>query len=168
MLVSTRFVFAQAGPELLAATINALRTHPQPPRGRPAHTTGRTEAALRYENDDEGVALFGPSHIQAQITGRGPTTGGGGGPGQRLSDVLAQWAQDKGIQLSAGMSYKSFGFLAARKMHKLGSELYRLGQPSGLLDQVLSREYIETLKARIAAGEMVAITTALRHALQSS
>jgi hypothetical protein len=167
MLTSARLAFAKAGPELIAATINALRTRRQPPRGRPAHTTGATERQLRFEADDDGLTLFGPQHLQTLITGRGPTKGGNTG-GPKLSEILAQWAEDKGIQLTGGITYKQFGFLAARKMHSWGSELYHTGQPSGLLDQVLSPEYLETLKARIAAGEMVAITTTLRSVLQGA
>lgn len=167
MLASARIAFAQAGPELMNAVINALRTHPQPPRGRPAFTTGRTAAAITFEADDEGVSVYGPAHLQTLITGRGPSGGGSAGD-PKLSELLAQWAEDKGIQLTGGITYKTFGFLAARKMHREGSELYRTGQPSGLLDQVLSDDYLATLTARIAAGEMVAITTALQAVLQAT
>ncbi|GAA4362111.1 hypothetical protein GCM10023185_29720 [Hymenobacter saemangeumensis] len=167
MLASARVAFAQAGPELLEACINALRTHPQPPRGRPAHTTGNTERQLRFEEDDSSLTMFGPSHLQTLITGRGPTKSSTAGD-TPLREILAQWAEDKGIQLNdPNMTYKQFGFLAARKMHEWGSELYAMGQPSGLLDQVLSPEFLNTLKARIAAGEMVAITSTLRGVLNS-
>lgn len=167
MLVSAKLVFAQAGPELVAGVIEALRTHPQPPRGRPAQTTGKTAAAISYEADDTSLTVYGPAHLQTLITGRGPTKSAGAAGEPRLSEILAQWAEDKGLQFDdPKMTYKQFGFLAARKMHDFGSELYHTGQPSGLLDQVLSAAYLDTLKARVAAGEMVAITTALTHALQ--
>lgn len=164
MLASAAIAFAQAGPELVAACIQALRNHPQQPRGRPAYTTGRTASQITEQHDAQGVTVFGPAHLQTLLTGRGPTRSSGG-TGEKLSAILAQWAQDKGIQLTGGLSYKSFGFLAARKIHAQGNALFRSGQPSGLLDQVLSPDYLDTLKARIAAGEMVAITTALTHVL---
>jgi len=165
MLASAAIAFAQAGPELVAACVQALRTHPQPPRGRAAYTSGRTAAAIAETHGDDFVEVTGPAHLQTLLTGRGPATGAGSGAGPRLSDVLAQWAQDKGIVLSGGLSYKSFGFLAARKMNAEGSELYRLHQPSGLLDEVLSAERLDLLKAQIAAGEMTAITSTLQAVL---
>lgn len=170
MLASAAVAFAQAGPELQALAIEALKQHPQPPRGRPAYTTGRTAAEIVEQHGDDFVELTGPAHLQALITGRGPTQGGGGGggSGQKLSEILAQWAEDKGIQLTGGLSYKSFGFLAARKMHAEGNELFRSGQDSGLFDKILSPDYLDLLQARIAAGEMVAITSALTGAIQGN
>lgn len=165
MLGSATVAFAQAGPELLALAIEALKQHPQPPRGRPAYTTGRTAAQLVETHGDDFVELSGPPHIQTLITGRGPTKSKTAGE-PKLSEILAQWAEDKGIQLTGGLTYKQFGFLAARKMHDFGSELYHTGQPSGLFDKILSPDYLDLLKARIAAGEMVAITSALTGAIQ--
>ncbi|MGI4884271.1 MAG: hypothetical protein ACRYFR_04860 [Janthinobacterium lividum] len=164
MLASAAIAFAQAGPELVAACIQALRNHPQPPRGRPAYTTGRTASQITEQHDAQSVTVFGPAHLQTLLTGRGPTRNSGG-TGEKLSAILAQWAEDKGIQLTGGLSYKSFGFLAARKIHAQGNALFRSGQPSGLLDDVLSPEYLDTLKARIAAGELVAITSTLQAVL---
>jgi hypothetical protein len=114
---------------------------------------------------DDFMQVTGPAYLQTLITGRGPTRSGPGGE-PRLSEVLAQWAEDKGIQLTGGITYKTFGFLAARKIHQQGTELYNEPQPAGLFDQVLSPEFLNTLKARIAAGEMVAITTALNQVLR--
>ena len=167
MLASARLAFAQAGPELVAACIEALRTHPQRPYGRPAYTTGRTAAQIAEQHGDDFLEVTGPLQLQTLLTGRGPTRNSGGGSGERLSDILAQWAQDKGIQLTGGLTYARFGFLAARKMHAQGSALFRQHEPSGLLDKVLTPEFLDTLKARIAAGEMTAITSTLRGVLSA-
>ena len=164
MLSSAKLAFAQAGPELVAATIEALRRHPQPPLGRPVQASGRTAQAIRYEADDESLTVYGPAHAQTLITGRGPTRGGAAGP-QPLREILAQWAQDKGLQLSGGLSYKQFGFLAARKIHQQGTALYQTGQPSRLFADIFTPQRLATLKARIAAGELVAIASELRNAL---
>lgn len=165
MLASAALAFAQSAPELVAASIEALRTHPQPPRGRPAYVTGRTAAQIREEHGDDFMEIWGPGHLATLITGRGPTKSSTAGE-PKLSEILAQWAEDKGIQLTdPNMTYAQFGFLAARKIHQQGNELFRSGQPSGLLDKVLSPDFLDTLKARIAAGEMTAITTALRGVL---
>ncbi|UOQ53064.1 hypothetical protein [Hymenobacter cellulosivorans] len=162
MLASAKAAFAKAGPELVAATIEALKQHPQPPRNRPAYTSGRTAQAVHAEATDESLTLFGPAHLQALITGRGPTQQQGGGTGEPLHTILEQWAQDKGIILSGGMTYRQFGFAAAQKIHASGTELYRHTQVSGLLDDVLSPTILNTLLASIAAGEQVAIASALR------
>lgn len=167
MLTSAQLTFAQAGPELVAACIKALKEHPQPPRGRPAYTTGRTAAQIAETHGADFVEVTGPQHLQALITGRGPTTSGTAGE-PKLSAILAQWAKDKGLTFDdPNMTFEQFGFLAARKIHREGTELYRSQQPSGLLDKVLTQAYLDTLLARIAAGEMVAITTALTHAIQA-
>jgi hypothetical protein len=168
MLASAAIVFAQAGPELVASVIKALKEHPQPPRGRAAFTTGRTASQLAESHGPDFVEVTGPQHVQTLITGRGPTSGSGsGGTGERLRDILAQWAKDKGLTFDdPNMTFEQFGFLAARKMHEEGSALYRTHQPSGLLDKVLTQQYIDTLLARVAAGEQVAIATALTHAIQ--
>jgi hypothetical protein len=166
MLSSAKLAFAQAGPELVAATIEALRRHPQPPYNRPAQASGRTAQALRFEADDERLTVYGPAHAQTLITGRGPTRGGAAGT-QPLREILAQWARDKGIQLRGGLSYQQFGFLAARQIHRQGTALYQLGQPSRLFADLLTPQRLATLKARIAAGEMVAIASELRNALSA-
>jgi hypothetical protein len=167
MLASAKLAFAQAAPELVQATIEALRRYPQPPFGRPAQTSGRTAQRIREEHDDESLTLYGPAHVQTLITGRGPTRGGGEGSGQPLREILAQWAQDKGIHLRGGLSYQQFGFLAARKIHQQGTALYQTGQPSRLFADLLTPQRLATLKARIAAGELVAIASELRHALSA-
>jgi hypothetical protein len=166
MLASANLTFAQAGPELVSGIIKALKEHPQPPRNRPAYTTGRTASKLAETHGPDFVEVTGPQYLQALITGRGPTTSTRAGE-PRLSEILAQWAKDKGLTFDdPNMTFEQFGFLAARKIHKEGTELYRSGQPSGLLDKVLSQAYIDTLLARIAAGEMTAITTALTQVLR--
>jgi hypothetical protein len=166
MLTSAFVAFAQAGPELLASTIEALRTHPQPPLGKPAYASGKTAQELSYEADDESLTLYGPPHMQTLITGRGPTTTMTAGE-PMLSEIIAQWARDKpGFVLNPGSTYEGFGFVVARKLHEEGSALYRSGQPSGLLDDVLTDDYLGKLLASIAAGEMVAITTELQNAIQ--
>lgn len=165
MLASASLAFRQAGPEALAALVQALRQYPQPPYGRPAHASGRTEQALAFEATDEGLTVTGPAHVQALITGRRPTSGGNSG-GPKLSEVLAQWAQDKGLPLQRGQTYKTVGYLIARRIHAAGTALFRLGTPSGLLESVLTKEWLTVLTARIAAGEQVAIATALTHAIQ--
>jgi hypothetical protein len=165
MLSSAKLAFAQAGPELVAATIDALRRHPQPPYNRPAQASGRTAQAIRFEAEDESLTVYGPAHAQTLITGRKPTGAGASAGTQPLREILAQWAQDKGIQLRGGLSYQQFGFLAARRIHQQGTALYQLGQPSRLFADIFTPQRLATLKARIAAGEMVAIASELRNAL---
>jgi hypothetical protein len=155
MLASANIAFAQAGPELVASIIKALREHPQPPRNRPAMTTGRTARLIGETHGPDFVEVTGPQHIQTLITGRGPTKSGSAGE-PKLSEILAQWAKDKGLTFDdPNMTFEQFGFLAARKIHREGTELYRTGQASGLLDKVLTQAYLDTLLARIALSQVL-------------
>jgi hypothetical protein len=165
MLASARLAFRLSGPELVQAFVEAIRTTPQPPYGRPANASGRTAAAIRDEASDDELLILGPLHAQTLITGRGPTRGGAQASAEPLRDVLAQWAQDKRIALRPGQTYKSFGRLLAFKIHRQGTALYRLGTPSRIFSDILTPQRLDLLKARIAAGEQVAIATELRHAL---
>lgn len=114
---------------------------------------------------DDFVEITGPQHLQTLLNGRGPTRNSE--PGEEpLRKILEQWARDKGLTFDdPNMTYERFGFLAARKMHQSGSELFQLREPSGLFDEVLSPQYLDLLKARIAAGEMTAITSTLQGVL---
>jgi len=166
MLASASLAFRTAGPELLAAAVQALRTYPQQPSGRPAYATGRTAAALSFEAGDDFLELLGPQHAQTLITGRGPTSSGATAGEPRLHEALAQWAQAKGLALRPGQTYQELGRVLARRIHASGTALHRLGQPSGIFQSVLTQQFLSTLLARIAAGEMVAITSALTGAIQ--
>lgn len=151
---------------MVAACIEAYKTYPQQPYGKPAYASGRTAQATRFEATDDSLTLLGPAHVQALITGRGPTGTGASSGGDPLHTILEQWAQDKpGFILRPGSTYKQFGYAAAYNIHKKGTLLYQLRQPSRLFSDILTPERLNTLKARIAAGEMVAIATELRHAL---
>lgn len=162
MLASAKVAFLQAGPELVAGVIDALRNHPQPPSYGPAWASGKTAAALRFEATDDSLTLLGPRHFQALLTGRKPTSATPEKGPVPLHTILEQWAKDKGIMLKNAAAYKSFGYALAHKIHTSGTALHRLRQPSGLLDKVLTTDFLNKLKASIAAGEMVALATELR------
>lgn len=166
MLAAASLAFRAAGPELLGNMVTALRTYPQKPFGRPAHASGKTEAALSFEATDDSLTLYGPQHVQALISGRGPTGAGASAGEPRLYEVLAQWAEAKGLVLRKNQTYAQVGRALAARIHAQGTALYRAGGGSGLIASVLSRQFLDTLLARIAAGEQVAITTALQHAIQ--
>jgi hypothetical protein len=156
MLATASLAFRSAGPELLASMVQALRTYPQAPFGRPAHASGKTEQALRFEATDDYLELLGPAHVQALISGRRPTSSNAAAGEPRLYEVLAQWAEHKGLALREGQTYEQVG----------RALVYRAGGGSGILQSVLTQEFLESLLARIAAGEMVAISSALTHAIQ--
>jgi hypothetical protein len=165
MLAAASLAFRAAGPELMANMIHALRTFPQAPYGRPAHATGRTEQALSFEAADDSLTLLGPQHVQALITGRGPTTSSTASD-PRLHEALAQWAEAKGLTLREGQTYDEVGYALAKRIHLQGTALYRAGGHSGILQSVLTQQFLDTLLAKIAAGEQVAISTALTNAIQ--
>jgi len=168
MLASASLAFRTAGPELLASAVQTLRTYPQQPSGRPAYATGRTAAALSFSAGDDYLELLGPQHAQTLITGRGPTSSGAAASEPRLYEALAQWAEAKGLALRPGQTYQEIGRALARRIHAHGTALHRLGQPSGIFQSVLTQQFLDTLKARIAAGNMVAISTALTNAIQGT
>jgi len=165
MLATASLAFRQAGPELMASMTQALRTFPQAPYGRPAHATGRTEQALSFEATDDSLTLLGPAHVQALISGRGPTTTSTASD-PRLHEALAQWAQAKGLTLREGQTYEDVGYALARRIHAQGTALFRSGQPSGILQSVLTQQFLDKLLASIAAGAQVAIASALTNAIQ--
>jgi hypothetical protein len=105
MLATASLAFRQAGPELMASLIQALRTFPQAPYGRSAHATRRAEQALSFEVTDDSLTLLGPQQVQALITGRGPTTTSTASD-PRLHEALAQWAEAKGLALCEGQTYE--------------------------------------------------------------
>ena len=166
MLASASLAFRTAGPELLASAVQALRTYPQQPSGRPAYATGRTAAALSFSAGDDFLELLGPLHAQTLITGRGPTTAGAAAGDPRLYEALAQWAEAKGLALKRGQTYEDVGRALAYRIHAHGTALHRLGLTSGIFQSVLTQQFLDTLLARIAAGEMVAISSALTFAIQ--
>lgn len=166
MLATASLTFRAAGPELLANTVQALRTFPQKPSGRPAHASGKTERALSINSGDDFLELLGPEHAQALTSGRRPTSSGAAANEPRLREILAQWAQDKGLVLKRGQTYEQLGYVLARRIHAEGTALYRAGGESGIFQSVLSRPFLDKLLAQVAAGEMVAITSALTSAIQ--
>lgn len=168
MLVSASLAFRIAGPELLANTVQALRTFPQKPYGNPAHASGRTERALSFNAGDDFLELLGPEHAQALISGRRPTSSGATANEPRLREILAQWAKDKGLVLKRGQTYEQLGYVLARRIHREGTGLYRAGGESGIFQAVLTRQFLDKLLAQVAAGEMVAISSALTSAIQGS
>jgi hypothetical protein len=165
MLATASLAFRQAGPTLLANAVQALRTYPQKPYGRPAHASGKTERLLSVESGDDFLELLGPAYIQSLISGRGPTSGSAPAGEPRLYEVLAQWAEAKGLALRRGQTYEDVGRALAYRIHREGTALYRAGGGSGLLQSVLTQQFLDNLLAQVAAGEMVAITTALQNAI---
>jgi hypothetical protein len=168
MLITASLAFHAAGPELLANTVQALREFPQKPYGRPAHASGKTERALSINAGDDFLELLGPAHAQALISGRKPTSSGAAAGEPRLHEILAQWAQDKGLVLKRGQTYEQLGRALAYRIHREGTALYRAGGESGIFQSVLTRAFLDKLLAQVAAGEMVAITSALTSAIQGN
>jgi hypothetical protein len=168
MLATASLAFRVAGPELLANMVNALRTFPQKPYGNPAHASGKTERALSTNSGDDFLELLGPAHAQALISGRKPTSSGAQANEPRLHEILAQWAKDKGLVPKRNQTYEQLGRALAYRIHREGTGLYRAGGDSGIFQSVLTRQFLDKLLAQVAAGEMVAISSALTQALQGS
>lgn len=107
------------------------------------NASGFTAASLEYVITPTGGALYGAGHIFVLETGRGPTTSGGGG-GTSLRSKIRRWIDDKGIT-PEGISKDSLAFLIARKIHREGTELHRIGGNSGILSDVVNDAELQKL-----------------------
>lgn len=81
--------------------------------------SGRTRASLRVELTEDGGILWGRKAFGVLETGRRA-----GKVPKNFSQIIMQWAEDKGIRPK---NPKSFAFLVARKIAREGTRLYRQG-----------------------------------------
>ena len=99
-------------------------------RANDQYASGDTERLfevklLPTKNGIEGV-LYGPSYLQALITGRGPTKSAGSSGGQTLQQKLFQWIKTKGIQPREDtMTQESLSWAIAKRMHEDGNKLFQ-------------------------------------------
>ncbi len=62
--------------------------------------TGKTNAAIRQEFDNNGFKVFAPKFIDALQDGRKPSSGSGGGSGG-FFDQIVEWCRARGIDEKA-------------------------------------------------------------------
>jgi hypothetical protein len=102
--------------------------------------TGNTINSMEVEADDSKGILSGPAHIGVLEDGRGPTKGGAGS-GKKLSEVIREWIDAKGINPN-GVSKNSLAFLIARKIHNEGTLLFQHGGKSGVVSLSITEDRI--------------------------
>ena len=81
--------------ELGKYSVKAIRTNLES-NNRVA--TGKTNAAIRFEADNNGFIVYAPNHITALQDGRKPSSGGGG---KGFFDDIVEWCRARGIDEKA-------------------------------------------------------------------
>ena len=94
-----------------------------------AYASGRASNSLsttvtQTATGAKGVIASNVSYFNALETGRGPFKGG---TEQGLAERLYEWAGQKGINFSTDRERLSFAYALARKINKVGTQLYRNG-----------------------------------------
>ena len=92
--------------------------------------TGRTAASLQVERVSENeVRLVARPFFSALETGSAPWSGKTGNPmsAEEFREVIRNWAVAKGLFAAADKELPRFAYLAARKIMREGSRLYRIG-----------------------------------------
>ena len=94
-----------------------------------AYASGRASNSLstivtQTATGAKGVIASNVSYFNALETGRGPFKGG---TEQGLAERLYEWAGQKGINFRTDRERLSFAYALARKINKVGTQLYRNG-----------------------------------------
>lgn len=103
-----------------------------------ANASGKTIASMKVTTKPDGGTLTGRAYFGALETGRRPTN-----PNTdnhvRLSDIIYDWMQAKGIHAIDGKDM-SMAWAIAKSIHKKGTRLYQQGGR----DTIYSREILRT------------------------
>jgi hypothetical protein len=92
-------------------------------QGKGIRASGRSAASLKEVTEPTGGRLFGKAYFHFQKVGRRP------GKFPPINAILT-WIEEKGIT-PADISKKSLAFLIARKIARLGTDIFR-GRRRGL------------------------------------
>jgi hypothetical protein len=100
------------------------------------NATGALRDSIELVIKEDGFQILANSYIRYLITGRPPTTGGGDGT---LVDKISIWQEAKGVGGSA--------YAITKSIHETGTSIWRKwkGQNSGLLDELTSKDFIDSL-----------------------
>jgi hypothetical protein len=81
-------------------------------------------------SEDDGGELLGDAHYYFLVHGRKP------GKQPPMDDILG-WLEKKGIAPDGEISIRSLAFLIARKIGKLGTDIFLGRRPALALDQII-------------------------------
>ena len=101
--------------------------------------SGQSAQLFRTQAKETGGTLYGAAYLHFQKQGRRP----GGFP--PIESIL-QWIKDKGIK--AEISNESLAFLIARKIARLGTDIYRGKRPALNVDtkiEELRKELVQNI-----------------------
>lgn len=120
--------------------------------------SGASAASLREESSETGGALYGSNYWQFQITGRGP------GKFPPIENILA-WLATRNIQ--ADISPRSLAFLIARKIARVGSDIFR-GTKEGIDFKGILAAHMDKLKSNLGTVAKNAVIETIRQSKPNS
>ena len=126
------------------------------------NATGKTSAEIGFEATDSRLIVYGPAHVLALETGRGPRVSSSN---SNLWERILTWMRAKGI--ATGMSLKEMTSLAkfiTYRINQRGTRLYNSpppdvygrSKPSGVISKPID-EAIDRINKRIA-DELLKVT----------
>lgn len=107
------------------------------------------------------AVLSGNSYAEQLEDGRLPTKGGNQG-GKKLSEIILDWINDKGIKpLEPKMTLTSLAFLIARKIHREGWNRKEHGGTE-LVSQVITPERIQRIIDKVTVFNIQEFTSKIK------
>lgn len=110
--------------------------------------SGRTKESIEYTVDNGTLVITGRPYFRSVEEGRGP-----GGIPYNFTEILRQWAKDKGILTQFGdteAKQRSALYMVGQFIRKNGTKLYREGSRTDIYTDVIESE-MPKLGEQIAA-----------------
>lgn len=109
--------------------------------------SGRSIAEMRIEADENrGVLIDGAGYLFASEYGSRPSQKTNRPP-KSMVDSIEKWTLIKGI-VAANGNQRSLAYAIATKIIKEGNVLYRSGQQSGVITNVINQEFLNETAAK--------------------
>lgn len=108
------------------------------------NASGKTLASLQVAETAAGYELQANSNIYFLENGRGPTHPGTPAGNPKLTEIIQDWIDAKGLDINP--------YAVAATIHKSGTRLYRSGGNSGVLSVPLNLDKLDEVFASISAA----------------
>lgn len=108
------------------------------------HATGKTAKKIHAVSFPYAVEVLGPHYVFALEYGRGPTRSTKKS-NPTLFEAIKEWAFAKGIITDNSRESNSIVYAITKKINEQGTNLYRLGTPSGVITRVLDQINMNSL-----------------------
>lgn len=106
--------------------------------------SGKTAKSLNVEVNGTHGELLGASYIGVLDKGRKP-----GRVPFNMQEIILKWAQAKGLHFATPAQARSFAYFVSKRIREEGTELYRKGGRTDILQDPVER-FTERLSKRIA------------------